>query len=187
MFCFYAENIASFRLVAVVWMTFDLSCNLSSIKSNDFHNSISLFCCWNAFFRRVSIETFWLHQRNIIETRSIKCLVDYWHRTPRENMISSSFVLKIYIKIFKKSMLFFAYALKWFDWFSSKKWTIVFIFRSYIRRKKIEAEIKIKLLSKKTRNEIWNLLCFFSTYKLYVWIFQSNHAFVLLLLIHKLF
>ena len=51
MFYFYIESIALF-----IWMTFDLSCNLSSIESNDFYNSLSLFCSWNAFFRRVSIR-----------------------------------------------------------------------------------------------------------------------------------
>ena len=98
MFCFYADSIASFRLVAAIWITFNLNCNLSSIKSNDFHNLISLFfCSWNAFFKRVSIETFWLHQRNIIETRSIRCLDDYWRRTSREDMISSFYRPQIVI------------------------------------------------------------------------------------------
>ena len=76
---------------------FDLSCKLSSIESNNFHRSLSLFCSWNAFFKRVSIETIWFHQRNIIETASIQRLEDYWHRTSRENMFSSFYRPQIYI------------------------------------------------------------------------------------------
>ena len=47
--------------------------------------------------KRVLIQKFWLHQRNIIETRSIKCLDNYWRRTSRENIISSFYRSQIVI------------------------------------------------------------------------------------------
>ena len=97
MFCFYAKSIASFKFVTTIWIIIDLNWNLSSIESNDFHNSLFLFCSWNAFFKRVSIEIFWLHYRHIIETRSIRCLDDYWHRTSRKDLISSFYRSQIFI------------------------------------------------------------------------------------------
>ena len=67
MFSFYVKSIASFRLVATIWITIDLSCNLSSIESNDFYYSISLFCSWKVF-----LDAFRLKHFDFISATSLK-------------------------------------------------------------------------------------------------------------------